>query len=154
MEGMTFVFHAASALTALGLGWALMKARSQEQFLIRLLRAVNGSARPVDVAAPREWLRRFAAALGISFEDTASYDLPPRRMQGWVLMEVFLRHGITLIRCSSTPSPASAATLFVQLTLTSTSGTSDTLVRDLIAALGDGIEIQFVESGHAPKAPR
>lgn len=143
MEGMNVVFHAGSLIAALALGWALATARARRAFVLKMIKAAGGGTRTVDVAEPAAWLGQFARAFDIPVENTAGYDLPPRRIEGWVAAEVFLRSTITLIRCGANPAAEKGLAIEVTLAAKQEPAAAADLGARLASALGDGIAVKL-----------
>lgn len=142
---MNVIFHFGSAVAAVVLAWALLRAQKQRDALRKLAYALADAGegpRPVEIAGPAAWLASFAGAVGINIEIADSYDLAPRRIRGWVLFELFLSKAITLIRClksqddlvveitTARPPPDEAARI--------------TIEREAAAALGDGVQVRLL----------
>jgi hypothetical protein len=157
MEGMNLMFHLASAGAAVALAWALLRALRQRDLLRKLATAVGGDergGRPVEVQAPGAWLRQFASALGITIEVSVGYDLPPRRIRGWVLFEMFLGQTIILIRLSALEDGGGNEGGDLQVAITTARPCADDATRAALeraasAALGERVRVQLVT---APKS--
>ncbi len=147
---MNAVFHLGALIASLALAWGLLRAQKQRDSLRRLAKALADAGpglRAVEVEAPAEWLRGFAAALEISFEISSGYRLAPRRVRGWVLFDLFLSRTITLIRCLK-PSVGAQADLLVEITTARSSldpAARAGLEREAAAALGDRVEVRLIE---------
>ena len=71
MISLALVFHLASAVALLTLGWFLLRFRQDRDFLRRLLRIQSGQESfRIVVADPVPWLAAVARALGVEFSKT------------------------------------------------------------------------------------
>lgn len=116
MVGMNLVFHVAAALALLGLGYALIALQRQRDLLRRLLgaasagRADEGKLGGLYVAAPPEFVGRWAEAVGIAVE--GRFSLPPVKIELGPWAELFSRAKPSLLRWRGSPQ---APTLCIHL---------------------------------------
>ncbi len=117
VDGMNGFFHVGSALGAVALAWALLMVQKQRNMLRTSIKALaaaeaKGSGQ-VAIESPGRWLAGFAKALGVSYENPDSWDLPPRRIEvaGW--LRLVLAQPVSLIRCRQ--SSDSSGTMIVEL---------------------------------------
>lgn len=142
MNGINALFHWGSAVAAIFLVILLLRVTKQRDLLRRLLaeRRLAAGARKVHVETPRTFLKGFAATLAIPFEamdgkgDGKGALDAPARIDATPLLDLFLSHGITLIRCTST----------IEIHLPGALAERTDLASPLRAALGGNVEIVIV----------
>jgi len=140
MNGMNVFFHLASALGAGALIFLLLRVQRQRDFLRALMASVApdaGRIRRVVVEAPGAFLGRFAAALGVPLEAEEDKALPPRRITAAALAELYLKAGLTLIRCGRSGD-------VLHLELHVKAAVEHPSAAELARALGDDVEVAIV----------
>lgn len=101
MSGMNLIFHTLAAVALVVLLHALARLRAERDFLRMLAREASqsGGPRRLVVEEPARFLRRFAAAWGLPFEESSPLAGGPQRIEPTPFLELFLRRGLVLIRC-------------------------------------------------------
>jgi len=143
MNGMNVFFHLASALGACALVFLLLRAQRQRDFLRALMAGAApdaGRPRRVVVETPGVFLGRFAEALGVPLDVGEDQALPPRRIMPEVLAELYLKVGLTLIRCGRSGDA-------LRLELHVKAAGEHPSAAELARALGDGVEVAIVLPG-------
>lgn len=128
MQGMNLFFHLGAAAASVALAWLLLRVQRQRDLLRHGVDAVavpnaKGHAR-FAVESPAKWLEGFAAALGISYENPDSWDLPPRRILVGDWMRLVLARQVSLIRCRKSPD-----------------GSQDSMNVELVGPGGDSVSV-------------
>ena len=136
---MNLFFHLASAVCALLLVGLLLKAQRQRDLLRELLvtQRAASAARRIHVEPAGAFLARFAAALGIPFDGAVGG--APRRIVPGPLTDLFLRSGISLIRCEETAGKSLRVELHV-----AAGGASTDAQQAVAAAFGGEVEVALV----------
>ena len=138
---MNVIFHtlAAVVLVAILVAWARVRA---ERDLLRLLGhelAKSGQPKRLLVEEPGRFLRRFAHAWGIAYEEQSPLRAGPQRLEPIPLFELFLHRGLILIRCLESS---------VELHVERAADPMDAETTRIAAALG-GILVKIIPYGTA-----
>ena len=138
---MNAVIHLFAGLGGIFLAVLWIRTRHQLNFARTLLLSQknNEDQQRVLVCTPLDFFKQLSAVLGITLEVDAAGSGRHGRMSPRVWTEIFLRHGITLIRCSKVNG---SDNLFVEVELKQGAADAE-LVARLQAATGGMVAIRL-----------
>lgn len=99
MVSVNLIFHLVSALTFAALIWYLLQMQAQLTFLRTLTDSLTLTQAKIVVDWPHAFLRKFAAAQAISFEQSGAEGPPAQKMDLKTWAEVHAQLGIQSIEC-------------------------------------------------------
>jgi hypothetical protein len=102
VAGINFISHVLSFVAFAALIYALFVLKRRQEFLAKLFAPFNSpdTGHSLRVDWPEVFLKNLSSTLGIQYEGGSAKNGKPVRINSRAWFDMFLSHGICLIRCS------------------------------------------------------